>query len=802
MTPGLGHTPVRHQPPLLSEAKNVDEALQKQGFDWGRAADSAALGSRRGREIFQKGILNKQPKTVAKSADRPKKQVYEYLPLELIPFYSQMSAARKRERADAILRKIGWEGLDVLDLDEDELVKEANRTVIRYELAHPADNPDFQEPEHKKGRCRKWQMRRLRKIQREALVYVVAAVGAAGGPLRDGRPLYVSDYSLRLYRQQQLRTARILERLRLIKKLDPKCQIPLSELNIKAQIADTTKRRLMVDMMLMRWKELGWTVCWITTTLPPQYVPHSTNEENRVTGWDVELGPKEAHAAIQIDHHRVMALLRERGVRPSGWWNLQPQQSGTPHRHYVIAVPTIEDARLICDTFKERFSNRPKEGQEDRGCAAFVIGDEDNNYRPRKGKDGKEETVDSIARYAARYATRLEKIVEGDEVDLEDLDRLSTEFERFKVWKNERRCRAHAWLGLDARRAPGELWDTLWANAMRSDYDPADARMAIAMREMRDVQTSVQLAVEARKAAEGLGEGEDKTSFEETVRIANEDAAYSAWHAAVALGLWPDTDLDADELDWLRDAVQEWNAENGETDRDPLPPMPLREVKTSVFDEEYKKTTGVVGTVRRFDLEASAAVAAWLEVAEGLGIEAETPKVGKLKVRHVFKSLKDAGFGFSRRPDGRISGYDLSGEILMRVLDEWEIVDEETAKKRLEEAGGEFPTVGAMKVQNLPHSDERDLLYKEVCRHAEKVREKAEALGFTRFGLPSSVTYMENFPNDRDVVAYSENVSKYNDLLAKAWEDLNGLSFSPTDPRIGPGGPISGEKTSDDGPPD
>lgn len=724
MTPRL-ETPVFSTQTLSpSETKFVDEAPKLQGFSWGDAASSAALGSRAAREIFQRNILRRQPKAEAKTAVRPKKQIYEYLPLELIPFLSQMSVGRRREREDAILRKIGWEGLDVLDLDEDELARKANRKTIQYELAHPADNPDFQTPQHKRRRCEKWQLRRLRKVQRESLVYVVAAVGAAGGPVRDGRPLYISDYSLRLYRQQQLRTAKILERLRLIKKLDPKVQIPLSELNLRAQIADATKRSLLLDMMLMRWKELGWAVCWITTTLPPEYVPHSTNEANRVTGWNVDLGPKEAHAAIQVDHHRVMSLLRERGVRPSGWWNLQPQQSGTPHRHYVIAVSTIEDARLVCDTFRERFSSRPKEGQDDRGCAAFVIGDEDERYSAKNGK-GEAETAESVARYAARYATRMEKIVEGDEVNMEDLDRLSTEFERFKGWKYERGCQTHAWLGLDSRRAPGELWDTLWTNAQRSDYDPADARMAIAMREMRDVQTYVKLAVEARKASEDAESEEDKASFAETVRIANEDASFSAWHAAVALGLWPDTDLDADELDWLRDAVKEWNKENGETDMDPLPPMPLREIKISTFDEEYKKTMGAVGAVRRFDLEASAAVRAWLEVAEDQGVKVEPPKVGKVKIRHVVKALRNAGIGFSKRPDGRISGFDLSGEILMRVIDEWEIVDEETAKLRVEES---------------------------------KKAEKAKI--------------------------------------------LKGLSFSPTDPRIGPDGPISGEKTPEDGPPD
>lgn len=693
----LLETPVSGiQHPFNIEVKNVDEALKNKGFDWGRAADSAALGSRLGRKIFQENILDRQPKAEAETADSWKKDVFEYLPSEFAPFYAQMSVARRRERKDAILRKIGWEGLKALALDDDELAKMANRIVMRYELAHPKDDPKFQKPEHKKGRCKKTQVRRLRKIQRKAIAYVEVALGAVGGPNHAKRPLYISDYSLRLYRQQMNRTAAILEKLRLIKKNDPKTQISLSELNRKAKIADTTKRRLMVDMMLMRWRELEWHVCWITVTLPPDYVPHSTNEENRVTDWDVELGPAEAHAAIQDDHHRVLARLRERGVRPTGWWNLQPQQSGTPHRHYVLACETIEDARAVCDGFRESFSTRVGEG-EDRGCAAYVIGDDDPDYAPRKGKDGKEETAESIAKYAARYSTRME-VVDGAEADLEDLDRPSPEFERYSGWKWLRRPRTHAWLGLDSPRAPGELWDTLWANAMRSDYDPADARMAIAMREMRDVQKYVTLTVEARQAIAELPAEEEveldddgkprqsqKEHFEMLMNVSNTDAAYSAWHAAVALGLWSDADLDQDERDWLRDAVKEWNMQHGEVDQDPLPPMPLREVKTSIYDEEYKVTTGVVGAVKRFDIEPTASAGTWLVLAQMQGITIKNAKNKRIGIRQIKRALRDAGIRVTRRPDGWISGYDLSGEILMRTVDEWEIVDEETAKARVEE---------------------------------------------------------------------------------------------------------------------
>lgn len=794
-----------------------------QGFSWGDAASSAALGSRRGREIFQQNIIDRQRKSADRiitsddkrffarlvaedlaerkeRGDLRRENLYQYLPDDFRAALEEIASEnpiRGTEREDAILRKVGWEGLELLKMDAEELADEAKKVAARYAAAHPKDDPNFHKPEHKRGRCEKVQGRRLRKVQRNALKYVSAVVKAVGGPNHPLRPLYISDYALKRYRQQERRTAAVLEKLRLIKKNDPKTQIPLSELNVKAQIADTTKRRLLVDMMLTRWRELGWYVCWITVSLPGEYVPHSTNEGRRATEWDVENGPEEAFAAIQDDHHRVLARLRERGVRPTGWWNAQPQQSGTPHRHYVLACESLEDARAVCDGFRESFSTRIGEG-EDRGCAAFVIGDEDPSYAPRKGKDGSVETADSIAKYAARYSTRMEVVADGEEVDLDDLDRPASDFERYKAWKNLNGCRTHAWLGLDSRRAPGELWDTLWANAQRSEYDPADARMAIAMREMRDVQTYVILAVEARKAAEDAENDEDKANFAETIRIANEDAAFSAWHAAVALGMWPDADLDQDELDWLRYAIEEWNKEHGETDIDPLPPMPLREVKISTFDEEYKKTTGAVGAVRKFDIGPTASASTWLLVAQSQGVMIEDPANGRIGIRHIKRAIRRSGIDLSRRPDGWISGYDLSGEILMRVMDEWEIVDEETAKKRIEEAEAAAPVFAKSAFST---SEEEKALRAESSALMRKIDLKAKSANMRYFGMGDVERYQREFPEDVDVIELQEKVRLSMGFL-KTRIAKRVLSFNPTDPSLGPAAPPMGEKTPDDGPPD
>lgn len=172
----------------------------------------------------------------------------------------------------------------------------------------------------------------------------------------------------------------------------------MADLNKRAKAADVAKRRLLMDAHLMRFAELRWHVCWITITLPGEYVANATNEGARASRWNPRLGPEEAAAAIQDMHHQTMALLRERGVRPSGWWNAQPQQSGTPHRHIVVACRKKEEARAVCDAFWSRFSSSPPEDRqeerrrEDHGCTAYVIGDDDRRYAPPKGKNGKIET--------------------------------------------------------------------------------------------------------------------------------------------------------------------------------------------------------------------------------------------------------------------------------------------------------------------------------------------------------------------------------------------------------------------------
>lgn len=669
-----------------------------------RARDVAADAARQAEEMAEldaeeadrPGPLGFVPPRACDLApeDRDHRAVIRFLPPELAPFLTRMHPARRREREQAIFAYVGMEGLELLGLGPALLAHEAADRARRYAVRFPRQddygNPTHQEPVHRKGRCEKWHRRRLVKKQTRALLYVEQALGAVGGPDVPGRPLYVSDYSLTLHREQARRTAEILKELRLVMVEDPTVQIPMAELNERAKVADVTKRRLLIDALLRRFADLGWNVCWITITLPGRYVANATNEENRVEGWDPALGPQEALDALQEMHHQTMALLRERGIRPCGWWNAQPQQSGTPHRHVIVACRTQDDARAVCDAFWNRFSSTPIEKRQaerkraDPGCSAYVIGDKDARYAPLRGKNGKVETAMSIAKYAARYSTRCEAAQRASEATEERAGQIDArqeqqgeEQERFAAWKTRRRVRGHTWVGFDSGRSPMETWDTLWANAMRTDDLPDDPRMALAMRLMRETQAHADNAADFRRRAVDIDFGKERDVELVHAEEESDRAAFLAWHAGIAMGLWPDTDLDQTELDWLRSETREADA---------LPPMPLRVTKETAYGEERRTVIGCVAPEHRFTIAGRMSVKTLLPIAERLGVAIEVPENGKVRPRHVIAALKRAGYGISRRPDGTRAGFDLSGEVLLRTEKEWRIVDTATAAMMVAEA--------------------------------------------------------------------------------------------------------------------
>ncbi|MGY4751424.1 replication endonuclease [Pannonibacter sp. Q-1] len=633
------------------------------------------------------------------------------IPEELRIFLDRMHPARRREREAAIREYVGLEDLSLIGLEPGAVALSASTRAKRYFREFPPRDengaPIHQETYHRKRRCEKWWRRELRKRQRRALLYVEAAVGAAGGPNVPGRPLYVSDYSLESYKAQLRTTEEILEGLRLVCIDDPSIQIPMKELNARKKKADAAKRRLLMDAILARIEGLGMHLCWITITLPGEFVSHSTNETCRQTEWDPELGPEEALKAIQKMHHDVMCLLRERGVRPMGWWNAQAQQSGTPHRHLLLACPTCDDARAVCDAFWDKFASVEKDSrqaearQSDPGCRAYVVGDSDPAYAPPKGTNGQEETAASIAKYMARYASR--------HVDPDLTDDNDGEFLRHAAWASSRRVRTHTWVGFDAGRSPSAMWDTLWAKASRDgeNADPENPRMRLAIRMMRKVQESIDLIADLRRHQETL-EGEDLEHSRDLIKAESSKAAHRAWHAGIAVGLWPDRDLAPEEIEWLRtetaaldggqqgdvrpERIHDLSSDGANSICQrlaaDLPPMPLRDIRETAYGERRAATIGVVSPVPRaiLTLEQFRSAASLRRLARKLEVNSTDVHEDERGERgNLLKGLRQAGIQFSKRPDGTVVAFDLSGEMILRTDRDWVITDANTAEEMLAE---------------------------------------------------------------------------------------------------------------------
>ncbi|WGJ06624.1 replication endonuclease [Brucella intermedia] len=684
---------------------------------------------------------------------RTHEHVASFLPPEWRKFLEKLSDTRRVEREKLIIELVGWDGLEVLGLRPEKLREMAANEAAAYALEWPHKDKDGnlinQHPDQRRRRDEKWHLRKLAKLQRKTILRVEGALKAVGGRNAWARPTYVSDYLLGLYREHVDLTEEILQGLRLVKVDDPTVQISMTELNEKAKRQAAAKRSLMIDMMLKRWQALGWRVCWITVTLPGEYVCHATNEETRTSQHDPRMfGPWEALDKIQDDMKVVLQILRNKKIRPSGMWCGQPQQSGSPHRHILLAVPTLEEARGVCDEFRKKFSTRLEaDGRgQDRGCDARVIGDTDKRYAAKPQPDGRETTPMSAARYAARYSTRQEQKVDLKRVEKfeewskeigdrklfgEELKEFQREqkavkeildSERYRAWKWIRRTRTHTWIGLDSGRAPNEMWDVLWKCAQRGDREPEDARMALAMRHMIKVREFSKLAEGVRSAMQAMDkEDEALAEMEETLRQHSDAAATEAWHAAIAMGMWPDSDLDPVEVKWLREAVAEWEMTGVEIDEvaesatiislitrraaDPLPPMPLRETGENSYGETVSKTVGVVGAVTRFTFKNDMPQEAEIqEAAEVLGLSkalkfASDTLVEKRngreltvwRFRKVFFGLAEtAGFAFSKRPSGRLVIFDQSGETMIKTPDAWKIVDEDTAAKMVEDFNSGF----------------------------------------------------------------------------------------------------------------
>uniref|UniRef100_A0A9E7ZZI8 Replication endonuclease n=1 Tax=Bosea sp. NBC_00436 TaxID=2969620 RepID=A0A9E7ZZI8_9HYPH len=572
------------------------------------------------------------------------RRVADHLPEALAAFLRAMPLARRREREQAIIDKIGWEGVNLLDLDPRALAASAETRARQYAESHPKNDERFQSPEHRRLREPKTWRRRLTKQARKARAYIEGAVGAVGGPERPGRPLYVSDYTMRCHRADLRQGREHMERLRIVKLDDPTVQIPLIEAHQRKLEKEAAKRRLMLDVHIARAEAIGARTVWTTLTLPGAFHPHASNEGKRADAWNPGLGPDEAMQEMQKLFHQTMCLIRERGARPWGFWDAQAQQDGTPHRHLpafvhdrgmtpeeaaALADPdtpdevaariradsddrVLQEARTVADQFWRRFSSTPDSARQDEarradhGCRAYVIGDADPRYAPPRDRNGNEETCASIAKYTARYATRLATGamdlhevagVEGSVAGAAE-DRPASDLERHAAWATSRRARLHNWIGVASNRAPSKLWDAVW-NAARRGEVTDDPRMQLAVIHMIDAQNDLAEVSRVRtelREMESEPPGDERDDrirrLKDEVKGHSTAAAWSAYHACIAMGVWPDRDLHASERLWLR---EELGVVSGE--RLPLPPVPVREDRQNVFEETVRETVGVAAPV-------------------------------------------------------------------------------------------------------------------------------------------------------------------------------------------------------------
>lgn len=664
--------------------------------------------------------LDEEEVTVNPKRDRYDR-IKSLLPVPFHPFFDQFDETRLKERLDAIVDKVGWKTLDLLDLDPFKLEAEADKAAWIYAQKYPENDPRYQKGEHRRGRTKKIWRARMAKDVRNALSYIASNLGAVGGQNNERRPLYVADFNINHYRADQWKSREHMAKLRIVKKNDPTTQIPMLEAHKRKKIAEAAKRRMWLDIQECRATSIGARAIWTTLTLPGEYHPNPTNSTPNLNNWNPSLGPREAMEAIQEKYRQSINLLRWHDIRPWGFHTVQAQQDSTPHRHGIFFVHDTDDeildqdasdekvlelARGVVREFRQRFPG-------DYGCDARIIGDDDEEFRPETGKNGKEETVGSIIRYAARYATR--NITDGDgfcETLGDDNshgagwktqeEMPASDLERHAAWATERRARLCNIVGQDSRRSPSKIWEAIWKASDRGEV-PNDPRMGAAVElmiqaksvlseliilqaEYRNHKETEQAKAEAKTRAkknneiqsnvtdkyramldEALqkiksdnDEGNDKEPEidEYAVEILAElkrlqrDATGLAYHASIMMGLWQDFDLHRNERAWMRDYFDLLPHEAL-----PLAPIPLRSTRENVYGEEVKEIIGI---------------AAACLVTDG---NKDTDKPEELSNGETLLTAPDGSWTFVKPSD------DTTRQIMLRV-DEWEILDKDEAKIR------------------------------------------------------------------------------------------------------------------------
>lgn len=842
MSPRLGAAASEPPPNSTHQVKIVDGTLQRQGLsdlspphdatDWraiwlrptpARAviAEAGFLGSRERRESLWASVsrsdierghdlaeianaeafpalseteraaaearLVEQEQADLDEENSSPRHVLDLLPAELAAFLRKMPPARRREREQAILDRVGWEGLNLIELDPLAMSVAADSRARRYAERHPEDDARFQTAEHRKLRLAKTWRRRLTKQARKARCYIESAVGAVGGPERPGRPLYVSDYGMRCYRAEVRQSLDRMRDLRIVNVADPSIQIGMLDAHQRKKAKEMAKRRLLLDVHVTRAEAIGARTIWTTLTLPGRFHPHASNEDRRAEQWNPDLGPDEAMAEIQKLYHQTMCLLREQRARPWGFWDAQAQQDGTPHRHFpafvhdramteeeaaALADPdtpvaeaeriraasetrVLAEARAVADRFWTRFSSVPlaerqKESRrEDHGCSAYVIGDTDPRYAPPRGRDGNAETCASIMKYTARYSTRMATgMTDIHEADSEaGQDAPVTDLERHAAWATARRARLHNWVGMDSQRSPGRIWDCVWKAAERGEL-PVDARLALAVEHMIDTQRLLgeiigiraEIAL-AQQEADGDDDEATLKHLKAQAKGMSAEAAWSAYHACIAAGIWADSDLHVSERLWLREQI--------DADSVPLPPVPIREDRENAFGEPVRQTVGIAAPVV---------------------IACGTDEDGRPRRRDLALGEMILNHG-----EGRWVLVKASDEPLKRILlktEEWIITDKETASAMAREAQAQHE-----QEQQAEH-DHRKM--QQAYREA--------SLAHSPTAAPAGPGMLDGFGSNNQRTHAAGNVPA-------------SLSLIPTDPSHGPAGQGGLEKRQEEPPP-
>lgn len=531
------------------EARDADDALaamfvsddaagdvaggerQRQAEDEGAAAESKLFADmvfsfyrRRGEYA---DLHAEEDAAAAETVERRVSSVAEQLPKALAVYLDEMDPVMRRKREAAILAKIGWEDLPLCGASAEEVAAIAQARAAQYAKKHPASDPEFQTAEHRRGRDESIQRRRLRKRARKVRGYIGQAVRGAGGADPETRKNYVTDYSVFCHRDDVRQSHENMERLRILKPAEPKVQIPMLDAHKRKMEREAAKKRLLIDVLLKRAETIGARAVWTTITLPGRFHSNPTNAGHEVEPWDPMLGPDEQMKEMQRRYHQTMNLLRELECRPWGFWAAQAQQDGTVHRHLENFVHdrempewealalldpevsesvktrireaseerVLQEARMIATKFRERFPGV-------RGCRAEVVGDTHPDFKPRKDKKGDEETAASIAKYTARYATRL-SMGSGDSYEVageggeDDAERPITDLERHAVWASERDARLLNFVGLDSQRSPSRAWDCIWKAVERGEI-PDDDRMSLAVQHMTAAQRLIDELIEIR----------------------------------------------------------------------------------------------------------------------------------------------------------------------------------------------------------------------------------------------------------------------------------------------------------------